>query len=561
MAGVLRGEKSRFQLFGDTMNTASRIEETGLKNKIHLSQTTAELLVAAGKSSWVKPRDKAVTAKGKGNLSTFWLEHRPISSSSEVENANRMNSSSPRIEEEPRAIIKSNSSRGQTAGMDFRLESEIEPTGSDSPAQKPMDIKLRRLVDYNTEVLYRLIQKMVAMRDSSKPKKRSNQSAAGRSRDNIEFHKPRGMVLDEVEEIIVLPSEPAKYKRDPETVELPPEVVRQLRDYVATIASMYRNNPFHSFDHASHVTMSVMKLLSRVVTPDTIDYNDMSYKVKAASEQLHEYTFGITSDPLTQFAVAFSALIHDVDHPGVPNAQLVKEGSDIAVMYKNLSVAEQNSVDLAWDLLMEPSYADLRQCIYSTQSELERFRQLVVNAVMATDIMDKDLGALRRRRWDKAFNNPEHIDNANSKADDVNRKATIVIEHLIQASDVAHTMQHWHVYAKWNRRLFREMYLAYKAGRSDKDPSETWYEGEKGFFDFYIIPLANKLKECGVFGVSSYEYLDYAKANRLEWELKGRDMVRTYLSELDVEGKLSNEDDEEHQESALSPTISDESNP
>jgi class 3 adenylate cyclase len=27
--GVLRGEKSRFQLFGDTMNTASRVETTG----------------------------------------------------------------------------------------------------------------------------------------------------------------------------------------------------------------------------------------------------------------------------------------------------------------------------------------------------------------------------------------------------------------------------------------------------------------------------------------------------------------------------------------------------
>jgi hypothetical protein len=30
-------------------------------------------------------------------------------------------------------------------------------------------------------------------------------------------------------------------------------------------------------------------------------------------------------------------------------------------------------------------------------------------------------------------------------------------------------------------------------------------EGEIGFFDFYIIPLAKKLKECGVFGVSSDE--------------------------------------------------------
>jgi len=40
------------------------------------------------------------------------------------------------------------------------------------------------------------------------------------------------------------------------------------------------------------------------------------------------------------------------------------------------------------------------------------------------------------------------------------------------------------------------------------------YKGEIGFFDFYIIPLAKKLKECGVFGVSSDEYLNYATKNR-----------------------------------------------
>ena len=39
-AGVLRGDKSRFQLFGDTVNTAARIETTGKRNKIHLSMET-----------------------------------------------------------------------------------------------------------------------------------------------------------------------------------------------------------------------------------------------------------------------------------------------------------------------------------------------------------------------------------------------------------------------------------------------------------------------------------------------------------------------------------------
>jgi hypothetical protein len=35
------------------------------------------------------------------------------------------------------------------------------------------------------------------------------------------------------------------------------------------------------------------------------------------------------------------------------------------------------------------------------------------------------------------------------------------------------------------------------------DPSIAWYEGELGFFDHNIMPLAKKLKDCGVFGVCS----------------------------------------------------------
>jgi len=59
-----------------------------------------------------------------------------------------------------------------------------------------------------------------------------------------------------------------------------------------------------------------------------------------------------------------------------------------------------------------------------------------------------------------------------------------------------------------------------------KDPSEFWYKGEIGFFDNYVIPLAKKLKECEIFGVSSDEYLNYALQNRAEWEERGEKIVR-----------------------------------
>jgi class 3 adenylate cyclase len=49
MAGVLRGERARFQLFGDTMNTAARMESTGMSNRIQMSQETTDLFIVAGK--------------------------------------------------------------------------------------------------------------------------------------------------------------------------------------------------------------------------------------------------------------------------------------------------------------------------------------------------------------------------------------------------------------------------------------------------------------------------------------------------------------------------------
>ena len=45
-----------------------------------------------------------------------------------------------------------------------------------------------------------------------------------------------------------------------------------------------------------------------------------------------------------------------------------------------------------------------------------------------------------------------------------------------------------------------------------------------------VIPLTRKLKECGVFGVSSDEYLNYALSNREEWEARGEDVVASLVA-------------------------------
>ena len=72
-AGLLAGDKVRFDVFGDTVNTASRMATSGESGCVHVSPTTAELIIEAGKSNWLVERADMVTLKGKGAMTTYWL--------------------------------------------------------------------------------------------------------------------------------------------------------------------------------------------------------------------------------------------------------------------------------------------------------------------------------------------------------------------------------------------------------------------------------------------------------------------------------------------------------
>ena len=101
--------------------------------------------------------------------------------------------------------------------------------------------------------------------------------------------------------------------------------------------------------------------------------------------------------------------------------------------------------------------------------------------------------------------------------------------------------QHWNIYRKWNERLFREMYKAYRDGRAESNPADSWYKGEIGFFDFYIIPLSKKLRDCGVFGPTSDENLNYATNNRNTWVKEGEEITRKMLERVEKEYEKAKE--------------------
>ena len=408
------------------------------------------------------------------------------------------------------------------------------------------------------------------------------------------------------------------------------KVVEQIRMFVHAILSRYNDNPYHNREHAYHVTTSAHKLLELMLLEK-------------------QQTFGLRNDPLMQFALIFAALIHDVEHQGLPNRQLCNEDSKLAVTYNDQSVAENRSLAIGFHELLKEDYQELRAVLFggnsneteSSQSDYHRFRRQVIALVLTTDIANPDRTALFKSKWKEAFETPQadddddvsllgdddekkvdqkegddeedasesrgdvqasdkagerrrsnastgslrsrgsargsnrlgvrmsidlsgealhiykHVGNSKNAEEPDELKMSILLELFLTAADVSHNLQGWGQMVKWSNCLYLELQRALLSGRGT-DPQPNWFQNQVrsmclafdknsiptvspfssripaqiGFLEFYLLPLANRLDETGVFGgFVGKQFAITVLANRDRWVKEGQKVTDHIVEE------------------------------
>jgi len=311
--GFLRGKGARFQLFGDTVTTAKLILAHGTSNKVHLSEGTAALLRKAGKRRWIMAREKKVQTVEKGGKSWlsfgrqfFWSISSDLSSSAFLLST----------ELQTYWLVKGQCNTDVGDMTSNPPSSHADDSDTEDESEMAHNSK-QRWVDWNTDIFKDLLKQILARRATSNLRRSTSQDSTTSEAGCLNYG---AMPLDEFKEIIHLPQfdkKAARRQLENVDVEVPAPVLEQLRTYISEIADLYNANPFHNFAHASYVVMAVNKYMQRIMAATEIEQATIEDRFRSSAQAaLHDHTYGITSDPLTLFASIFSALIHDVDHPG-----------------------------------------------------------------------------------------------------------------------------------------------------------------------------------------------------------------------------------------------------
>jgi hypothetical protein len=290
----------------------------------------------------------------------------------------------------------------------------------------------------------------------------------------------------------------------------------KLEKIVARIQSGYCMTPYHNFNHAVHVFMGVNSLLQHS-------------RIKWTR--------------IEKCALLFTAIIHDLEHQGVPNVQLVKESSPLALKYNNQSVAENNSFDQSLNLLIDENET---MNIFDdfTLNEKLKFQYLCKEIILATDIgianqnnIKAIYSKIENAVKDYSDNDVKGSGNSNDNNSDwivdgcedmikmdvsneENRQIALCL--IMKCADVGAPLQHLNTSYTWAERFYNENRNAYRLGRGNPIDHDNFIIGQDGFYQHYLLHVIEVMASMGVIDNNITDNMTMNLQNlRKHWKTNG----------------------------------------
>lgn len=233
----------------------------------------------------------------------------------------------------------------------------------------------------------------------------------------------------------------------------------KLRNFIEIVSHHYRENPYHNFHHAV----------------DTVNTIGWMFSLPVLQKNLPDHY---------KFLLLFTALIHDVEHPGHNNQWEINVQSSLARKYHNEAVLEKHSLAVTRTLLADPQFDFLANLDRKT---VNNWLMIVEDLVLATDFaihrtfLD-DFGAyLETGKQD--FSDPEFL--------------SWVTRALMKTADIANTSKPFPQAMLWGKRVMMEFWAQgvmeksrnFPVGPLNDPETVKLNSAQAGFIRFAVLEL------------------------------------------------------------------------
>ncbi|KAJ2721932.1 3',5'-cyclic-nucleotide phosphodiesterase [Coemansia sp. Benny D115] len=233
----------------------------------------------------------------------------------------------------------------------------------------------------------------------------------------------------------------------------------RVRKFVTILESAYYDNPYHNFNHAVDVTQCTFYILH------TLGMFNKTGPRRASLRSPAETVFPVRSilRPTDVVALIVASMCHDLGHPGLNNAFMVRARTQLAEIYNDQSVLE-NFHAACFSMIMSyffnefvaPNNKGSMGLPTTLTFDYEEFRRIAVHAILATDMARhfEFIGKCKAQygRFISGSNLP--LTTQQHEAERAQLAASI-----LKCADISNITRPFNVSQRWTRRLNREVTL------------------------------------------------------------------------------------------------------